>query len=102
MILGPDCLVVVPGAGVAETRRAWLEQCQDGLDFARKGLICQLVCYADCGVGEDWWMHLELVCYADCGDGGDWWMHLEQCWDCSDCQDRMDTSASLLCTLCIP
>ena len=43
MILGPDCLVVMPGAEVAETRRAWLEQCQDSLDFARKGRICQLV-----------------------------------------------------------
>ena len=84
MILGPDCLVVVPGAEVAETRRAWLEQCQDGLDFARKGQICQ------------------LVCCADCGDGGDWWMHLEQCWDCSDCQDRLDLPASLLLNLCIP
>ena len=101
MILGPDCLVVV--AGVTETGRAWLEQCQDGLDFARKGQICQLVCIdADCGDGGDWWMHLELVCYADCGDGGDWWMHLEQCWDCSDCQDRLDLPASLLLNLCIP
>ena len=46
VILGPDCLVVVPGAGVAETRRAWLERCQGDLDFARSGQICQLVCCA--------------------------------------------------------
>ena len=75
-MLWSGCLVMV--LGVAETQWARLEQCQDGFDFTRGGLLCQLVCYADS------------------------WVHPEQCWDCSDCQDRLDLPASLLLNLCIP